>query len=654
MPYSYPTTPGVTYAVECAAEVFVTNPQTGAVAVSGDGSATVYFTATDTLYDISDDSAKVQPLFKLAPRLRLTLLQGVAGGLLPKGFTELEYLETSGTQYIDTGIVKSGEYLARFEYAAPPKLINGMMFGWRYDHQGTSYEKSFSFYSTSYFGRFVHWTSLSYILPPNFSATGYDGTARNVLETTSKANVVILNGETVYLNNTGNTRNAENPLNASIVVLRNTSGAKVFAFAIFNESGLADIDLTPVLDATGTPCMYDKVSRKCFYNKGTGSFIAGMTMGQLPALLHLPRVTSGELTLSLPWEAQLIASGAPAILEEVKNRGWTLIVQYAEPDTESAVYNKYAACTNRSDVEEVNPNYRNDLTSDGKWIYPLPNMVSVTQNPDPWFFSGSPVTELDIELPKLTEAYYVFRNASKLKKARVSLPVLTNNQRSFFEDCPLEELYVHAPNLTNLEAFIIGAKFTEITEDMIVHGDITNLAFFGRKMPNLRRVALSLPKVTYMTHSFTNCGLLTSFECDLPSLSNADSSFDRSILNKESTLRILNTIPSYSSGTHNLGLGIHIDHKTDEEVLTAIDNAEVKGWTLTVQWNGTATAAAASTYGLRKPPIYAKAATIERPDGTTEQTLDWGHYVTNWEENGYTEFASLEEAYAHFNLTMPE
>lgn len=102
MPYSYPTTPGVTYAVECAAEVFVTNPQTGAVAVSGDGSATVYFTATDTLYDISDDSAKVQPLFKLAPRLRRALLQGVAGGLLPKGYTELEYLESSGTQYINT------------------------------------------------------------------------------------------------------------------------------------------------------------------------------------------------------------------------------------------------------------------------------------------------------------------------------------------------------------------------------------------------------------------------------------------------------------------------------------------------------------------------------------------------------------------------
>jgi hypothetical protein len=41
---------------------------------------------------------------------------------------------------------------------------------------------------------------------------------------------------------------------------------------------------------------------------------------------------------------------------------------------------------------------------------------------------------------------------------------------------------------------------------------------------------------------------------------------------------------------------------------------------------------------------------MELPDGTTENFLDWGHYVTNWEENGYTEFASVEEAEQHFNI----
>jgi hypothetical protein len=31
-------------------------------------------------------------------------------------------------------------------------------------------------------------------------------------------------------------------------------------------------DLVPVLDAEGTPCLHDKISRQCFYNAGTGTF----------------------------------------------------------------------------------------------------------------------------------------------------------------------------------------------------------------------------------------------------------------------------------------------------------------------------------------------------------------------------------------------
>lgn len=247
--------------------------------------------------------------------------------------------------------------------------------------------------------------------------------------------------------------------------------------------------------------------------------------------------------------------------------------------------NKYALCTNRQDVEAVNPDYRNDLTSDGEWVYPMPNLTTITEFPLPWFFQGSPMTEIDIELPKLTFSRYMCRSAGNLKKARVSIPNLTSNQRSFFEGCPLEELYVYAPRLTNLEAFITWARFSEITEDMIVHGNITNLRFFGNNCPNLWRVALNLDYVTIIDSSFKDSPKFSSFECDLPSLTSGSNAFQNAILNKESVLRITNTIPSYSSGTHRLGLGIHIDHQNDPEVLAAIANAEAKGWTLTVRWN---------------------------------------------------------------------
>lgn len=56
------TIPGKTYAVEALGEVVITNAATGAIAVQGDGSGHVYFTACDVKYIASDDDAKIRPL----------------------------------------------------------------------------------------------------------------------------------------------------------------------------------------------------------------------------------------------------------------------------------------------------------------------------------------------------------------------------------------------------------------------------------------------------------------------------------------------------------------------------------------------------------------------------------------------------------------
>lgn len=96
--------PGKMYAVECSSPVTVMNVLTGTVVAQGDGSAQVFFVACADLYEFSSDSAIVTEVFKLAPRRKLALLQGVAGGWLPKGYVELEYIVTSGTQYLDTGL----------------------------------------------------------------------------------------------------------------------------------------------------------------------------------------------------------------------------------------------------------------------------------------------------------------------------------------------------------------------------------------------------------------------------------------------------------------------------------------------------------------------------------------------------------------------
>lgn len=271
--------------------------------------------------------------------------------------------------------------------------------------------------------------------------------------------------------------------------------------------------------------------------------------------------------------------------------------------------NKYAACKNYSDMQAVNPNFRTDLTSEGEWVYTLTALTSSTN---------------------------VLSNNSSLKKAHLYMPSINGwNAGGALCNCAnLTEAYIFAPNIVGIEhTFCACPKLKKVSGELksviVGHGAFLNspieiLEIEFSKLDRAERFAAS-----------TNGNSATAPR-----------------LNKESALRVLNSIPSFTSGNHPIVLGIHVDHQNDEEVLAAIANAEAKGWTLEVQWNGTPTSQASVTYGLRKPPIYAKVSEMERPDGTTERVLDWGHYVTD--PSGYEEFRSVEEAREYFNLPAEE
>lgn len=48
-----------------------------------------------------------------------------------------------------------------------------------------------------------------------------------------------------------------------------------FYIKIWKDNNVLVRDFIPVLDADGVACMYDKVTQQFFYNQGTGNFIAG-------------------------------------------------------------------------------------------------------------------------------------------------------------------------------------------------------------------------------------------------------------------------------------------------------------------------------------------------------------------------------------------
>ena len=236
--------------------------------------------------------------------------------------------------------------------------------------------------------------------------------------------------------------------------------------------------------------------------------------------------------------------------------------------------NKYAACKSTAEMTAVNPDWRNDLTSDGEWWY---NLTSLKQ-------------------------YGVFQNNQKITVFNADLCNDYHSVYMMFNGC------------------------TSLRE---VHGDFSNF-----------RSAIGM---------CGGCKSLSVFTPVMPLLpthyNGPDWVFSGCILNKQSVLSFLGALPP---ANRKLGMGIHINHKNDEEIHAAITRMEENGWTMMIQWNGTPTAQTTSTFGLRKPSIYAKLSEIEHPNGTKEQILDWGHYVTNPED--YQEFSSLEDAYKHFDL----
>lgn len=151
--------------------------------------------------------------------------------------------------------------------------------------------------------------------------------------------------------------------------------------------------------------------------------------------------------------------------------------------------------------------------------------------------------------------------------------------------------------------------YGDVTLNLI---NLTNGSYMFCGGENLRSFTSPLPKLTNGSHMFyranATLGASFVFNSELPSLSNGENMFAQCWLDKASTLKVCNSIPTYEDGsTHKLTLGIAVDHKYDPEVNLALKKVDMdfvspiesiggtlseevtsdKGWTLATQWNGT-------------------------------------------------------------------
>ena len=189
---------------------------------------------------------------------------------LPVGFTELEYLESSGTQYIDTGIYLSNRHnVALTMQQVQSSASSGAVFGSQDAGDATGYAWSIYGSSVTYFGWFFYKT-LSTAVDPGLvpSYTRFDVLQLEVVDGRVK-----INGAQLRLPTADGAFTAGR---TCWIFARNTASTplkfvgKIFSFEI---TGAESMKLIPALRvADGVPGMWDSVSKRFFENAGAGVF----------------------------------------------------------------------------------------------------------------------------------------------------------------------------------------------------------------------------------------------------------------------------------------------------------------------------------------------------------------------------------------------
>ena len=181
---------------------------------------------------------------------------------LPEGYTALEYIQSSGTQYIDTGrkLTQDSDIIIDF------KLINNNKSVGIFGARESAAKNNLAMFRDGdlFVGDFSEYPKYRFKANVSFNRTKIRMNKTGVL----------VNG--VLNTSWSGVANFETPTNGLIfdVGNNNWTGNKAVMQLYSYTDGNAQ-KLVPCLDTEGVPCMYDLVSQKPFYNAGTGSFTWG-------------------------------------------------------------------------------------------------------------------------------------------------------------------------------------------------------------------------------------------------------------------------------------------------------------------------------------------------------------------------------------------
>lgn len=178
---------------------------------------------------------------------------------LPIGYKLLEYIESSGTQYINTGFRPNQNTRVTMELS-------------------TSDSGSYTI-----FGSDVGWSSNGFAIGVGFGHYGSNTTSFNGLNNGAKHSIDF-NKNSIYIDNALKSTfpSATFQMNMDMVVFANNRSGeiqelttmKLYSFKIYDNSTIVR-DFIPCKNSSGEVGLWDDINTKFYSNAGSGNFIAG-------------------------------------------------------------------------------------------------------------------------------------------------------------------------------------------------------------------------------------------------------------------------------------------------------------------------------------------------------------------------------------------
>ena len=183
------------------------------------------------------------------------------GSNLPSGFTQLSYIESTGTQYIDTEFKANNNTRVIVDVQYMGSASNQIIFGARTAAASKNYSllatvgNYRSDYNTEYSQNFPVNGSERYVIDKNKETTTIDGTTQSYTNASFQCDYALC---LFALNNAG--------------TVQWYSRTRMYSCRIYDNGTLVR-DFIPCQNAEGTVGLYDMVGKEFYGNAGTGTFI---------------------------------------------------------------------------------------------------------------------------------------------------------------------------------------------------------------------------------------------------------------------------------------------------------------------------------------------------------------------------------------------